>query len=89
VASDDEVEASRHVVRTARRLLTEAADGEVSAEKFLFARVDLVSGDDGQPLLMELEMVEPSLFTSLADGALERFADAIVARAAARVAQSS
>ena len=79
-ASESEVEASRVVLRTARRLLTEAADGEVSEQRFLYARVDMVSSDDGQPVLMELEMVEPSLFTALSDGALERFADAIVSR---------
>ena len=43
--------------------------------------MDLVSNDEGDPVLMELEMVEPSLFTALSDGALDRFADAIVARA--------
>ena len=82
VASDDELEASRHVIRTARRLLTESADGVEDVPKpFLYARVDLVSSDEGAPVLMELEMVEPSLFTALGDGALDRFADAIAARA--------
>ncbi|HEY3438219.1 MAG TPA: hypothetical protein VGK35_11090 [Actinotalea sp.] len=80
-ATEEEIEASRHVIRTARRLLTEAADGDVSDQRFLYARVDLVSGDDGAPVLMELEMVEPSLFTALGDGALGRFADAIMERA--------
>ena len=81
-ASDEEIEASRHVIRTARRLLTASTDGvETVPEPFLYARVDLVSGDDDIPVLMELEMVEPSLFTTLGDGALDRFADAIVARA--------
>lgn len=78
---DEEIQVARHVVRTAGRLLTEQAGSEVVERPFLYSRVDLVSTDDGTPVLMELEMVEPSLFLSLADGALERFADAIVTRA--------
>lgn len=81
-ASSAEVEMARGVVRTARRLLTEAAGAEVG-RPFLFARVDVVTGDDGEPVLMELEMVEPSLFTAYADGAVERFADAVHAAATA------
>ncbi|HWS57158.1 MAG TPA: hypothetical protein VN257_01340 [Actinotalea sp.] len=81
-ASQAELDTARQVIRTARALLTDSADGvEVAPEPFLYARVDLVSDEDGNPVLMELEMVEPSLFTALADGALDRFADAIVARA--------
>lgn len=44
-----------------------------------YARVDLVPGDDGQPLLLELEVAEPSLFLAYDDGAVDRFADALVA----------
>ena len=79
-ASDVEIEASRHVIRTARSLLTGDGVG-VEAEQFLYARVDLVSGDDDEPVLIELEMVEPSLFMALSDHGLDRFADAIAARA--------
>jgi len=81
IASDAELETARHVIRTARTLLTDQADGAVAPEPFLYARVDLVSDEQDNPVLMELEMVEPSLFTALGDGALDRFADAIVARA--------
>ena len=31
----------------------------------LYARVDLVLGDDGEPRVMELELVEPNLFLDL------------------------
>ena len=82
-ASEAEIEAARHVIRTAGSLLTDQAAGEVVERPFLYSRVDLVSGDDDQPVLMELEMVEPSLFTEMGDGALDRFADVIAARAAA------
>jgi glutathione synthase/RimK-type ligase-like ATP-grasp enzyme len=43
----------------------------------LYARVDGVESR-GQFHLMELELIEPALYLNLADGAAERFADAIV-----------
>ncbi|NUO56757.1 MAG: hypothetical protein HOV78_08850, partial [Hamadaea sp.] len=46
----------------------------------LYARVDVIPGPDGSPVLVELELTEPSVFLAYADGAAERFADAIVAR---------
>lgn len=46
----------------------------------LYARVDMVDGDDGAPLLMELEAVEPNLYLTAAPGAVDRLADAVVAR---------
>ena len=79
-ASDAEVEVSREVIATARRLLSGSADGQLVERPFLYARVDMVSGEDEAPLLMELELVEPSLFTALGDGAVDRLADAIAAR---------
>lgn len=48
----------------------------------LYARVDLVPGADGSPVLLELELTEPSLFLAADDGAAGRFADAIAARLA-------
>ncbi|MEU5768040.1 hypothetical protein ABZ782_19225 [Streptomyces asoensis] len=35
------------------------------APELLYARVDLVDGDDGEPRVMELELVEPNLFLFL------------------------
>jgi hypothetical protein len=46
----------------------------------LYARVDLAPGPTGQPLLMELELVEPSLFFPQSPAALERFVAAIARR---------
>lgn len=44
-----------------------------------YARVDLVRSDDGRPCVLELELVEPSLFLPQADpGALARLVDAFV-----------
>jgi glutathione synthase/RimK-type ligase-like ATP-grasp enzyme len=45
-----------------------------------YARVDLVEGADGAPLVLELELAEPSLFFAHAPGAVGRFADAIRGR---------
>jgi hypothetical protein len=46
----------------------------------LYARVDLIPGPDGAPLLVELELTEPSLFLGHAADAARRFADAIARR---------
>ena len=47
----------------------------------LYARVDLIPGPGGAPILIELELTEPSLFLGFADGAAQRFAEAIAAAA--------
>jgi hypothetical protein len=49
----------------------------------LYARVDLARDERGQPLLMELELVEPTLFLRDHPPACERLASAIAARLAA------
>ncbi|HYP41416.1 MAG TPA: hypothetical protein VEX13_13740 [Chloroflexia bacterium] len=55
------------------------AEEIVAASGFspLYARVDLVRDDEDQPRLMELELVEPSLFFEFAPEAAERMAEAI------------
>jgi glutathione synthase/RimK-type ligase-like ATP-grasp enzyme len=47
------------------------------ADGLLYARVDLIPGASGQPVLLELELTEPSLFLSHDDLAADRFAAAI------------
>lgn len=42
----------------------------------VYARVDLVRDDDGQPRLMELELIEPSMYLQLSPTAPTRFAEA-------------
>ncbi|MGW1599481.1 ATP-grasp domain-containing protein [Streptomyces eurythermus] len=46
--------------------------------ELLYARVDLVDGDDGEPRLMELELVEPNLFLGLHPESLPRVTEAIL-----------
>jgi len=48
----------------------------------LYARVDLADFD-GRPVVLEVELVEPSCFLSTADGAAQRFAEAIATLVAA------
>lgn len=49
-------------------------------DELVYARVDLVRGDGGAPMLLELELAEPSLFLGLGDQAPARLAAAIVSR---------
>lgn len=65
----------------ARRVVAEVPGG---SERLLYARVDLIPGPDGRPLLVELELTEPSLFLGHGAGAAARFAAAIAARVAPR-----
>lgn len=49
-------------------------------DQLLYARVDLIRGPDGSLMLMELELVEPSLFLRQSPQANAAFAQAIVKR---------
>ncbi|MEW2045826.1 hypothetical protein [Streptomyces sp. NPDC005476] len=51
------------------------------ASELLYARVDLVDGDDGEPRVMELELVEPNLFLFLHPGSVPAVVAAILAAA--------
>lgn len=50
------------------------------AKELLYARIDVAPGLDGRPCLMELELVEPSLFLAQHPPALERLVEALVRR---------
>ena len=47
----------------------------------LYARVDLIRDKNNEPVVLELELIEPSLFFPFAAGSAERFAAAIVRKA--------
>lgn len=51
-------------------------------ERLLYARVDLIPDPGGSPVLVELELTEPSLFLGTAEGAAGRLAAAIARRLA-------
>ena len=62
-----------------------AAEAALDAVPFdrselLYARVDLLPGEDHAPLVLEVELVEPSLFLRFDADACDRFARAIVRR---------
>lgn len=49
-------------------------------EPLLYSRVDLIMADDGQPRVLELELIEPSLFFETDDRAPDRFVGAVLER---------
>ncbi|AWB92869.1 ATP-grasp domain-containing protein [Aeromicrobium chenweiae] len=69
-------EVSDHVMETVMSLL-----GLDQAP--LYARVDLVTAADGAPILIELELAEPSLFLPQSGGGAGRLVDAVLERAGA------
>ena len=54
----------------------------VRTEPLLYARIDLLPSPTG-PRLLEVELIEPSLFLPYADGAASRLAAAIAGRVGA------
>lgn len=60
-------------LEVARRALVAVPGGE----DLLYARVDLIPGPDGSPLIIELELTEPNLYLHHAPGSATRFAKAI------------
>jgi len=55
------------------------ATQDITAASLLYARVDLVRLADGSPTLMELELIEPSLYFNMDAGSAQRFAAAFAA----------
>jgi hypothetical protein len=76
---DESVSAEAVAIAPAEEALALAAIAAVGWP-LLYARVDLAPGADGQPVVMELELVEPSLFFDQGPQALERFVAAVRAR---------
>lgn len=71
-AAEDALDAACGILRIAR-------------PELLYARVDLIRGVDGEPLLLELELSEPSLgFRQTDSAAQQRFASAVRSSLAAR-----
>lgn len=74
-AGEDELKLATHLI-------------DVVAARFgrapLVARVDLLRAADGSPVLLELEAIEPNLYFDHGPGAVDRLADALIARAGGR-----
>lgn len=75
-ASPDQIHAGQEILAFARARIPGRS---ISSRPLPYARVDLVPTDVGESLLMELELTEPNLFCSMETGAIERFADSLVA----------
>jgi glutathione synthase/RimK-type ligase-like ATP-grasp enzyme len=60
------------------RTVADAAFRACSLERPLYARMDLVHDDHGSPVVLELELTEPSLFFVYAPEAAGRFAEALL-----------
>jgi glutathione synthase/RimK-type ligase-like ATP-grasp enzyme len=75
------VTATPDQIAVAQKAIRVAADELGLDDPLLYARVDLVTGDEG-PLVIELELTEPSLWMAYSGPipTLTRFADAIAAR---------
>jgi glutathione synthase/RimK-type ligase-like ATP-grasp enzyme len=80
-------QATARQLEVGRQALASVAGGGAAAP--LYARVDLVADDDGAPLLMELELVEPTLYLEAAPGSAERFAHRVLGEARAVAAETA
>jgi hypothetical protein len=70
-AGPQELELAREIVAFVRERTTYLP---------LYARVDMLTGPGGSPMLMELEAIEPNLYLHTSEGAAERLAGAIAER---------
>lgn len=62
-----------------------SARARTGGHPLLYARVDLIDDDEGRPVVLELELVEPSVFLATDPGAADRFAAAIAATVTPRM----
>ena len=60
--------------------VAKAAFNAIPFQTPLYARVDLIHDGAGQPVVLELELAEPSLFFAHAPGSAAYFAEALLAR---------
>ncbi|NKY41236.1 hypothetical protein [Cellulomonas septica] len=73
-ASDAERELGDGVVAALAEIFPEQGN------PLLYARVDLIPDDAGRPVVLEVELTEPSFFFGYAPGSVDVFADALVRR---------
>ena len=73
-ASPAELDVAEHVMAALPGLVP-GVEGPL-----VYARVDLVPDNDGNPVLLELELAEPSLFFALAPATVDRLVSAVIGR---------
>lgn len=80
----DAVTPARPWLETAERVLARYRDLSAAwtsrPEPLVYSRIDLIAGDDGEPLVLEVELVEPSFFFDTAPGSADRFVAAVLER---------
>ncbi|KSW19601.1 RimK family alpha-L-glutamate ligase [Cellulomonas sp. B6] len=80
----EEVMAAREATEQERevgdRVVAELAQVFPDRAPLLYTRVDLIPDDENAPVVLEVELAEPSLFFEHSPGAAERFADAVARR---------
>jgi O-ureido-D-serine cyclo-ligase len=64
------------------RLLAAAAHAAIPFERPLYVRLDMIRDTWGTPVILELEMTEPSMFFAYAPGSADRFAALLITRSA-------
>ena len=75
-SGDDESVTGPFPIADDERAVAEAALAPYR-DRIMYGRVDMARGDDGQPMVMELELVEPSLFFAKHPPALDRYIAAL------------
>jgi glutathione synthase/RimK-type ligase-like ATP-grasp enzyme len=76
--ADEQVSDAIPIAEVERRLAQSVIDD--IPHPLLYARIDLIRDEDDQPLVAELELVEPSLFLKQSPEALDRLVAGIAAR---------
>jgi hypothetical protein len=79
-SADDEAVSEALPIAEDERLVADKTLAFV-AQPLLYARIDLARDSDGRPQVMELELIEPSLYLLQSPDALSRLVSAICARA--------
>jgi hypothetical protein len=78
----EEVVASRAPTTAEHELAEQVLDTiPFDRSSLLYARIDLIPDADGDPVLLELEVIEPSLFLAVDPPSVDRLRRAILARA--------
>jgi glutathione synthase/RimK-type ligase-like ATP-grasp enzyme len=71
----------RIVERTSELLRRFSVERFGLTDEFLYARIDMVTLEDGEDVVLEVELAEPTLFLSVDRDASERFVDAVTRQA--------
>ena len=77
VPTEEQLTTARGALRAAERLLGATATATSTSTSTTYARVDLVTRDDGTTAVLELELLDPALFFETQPAAATRFAQVL------------